>query len=67
MSAQKPSDMAEDGSPKIYLLPNLMTAGNLFCGFLATLKIVQGALLVNVAHAQAVVSERALDAGNVHF
>src|SRR3712207_8484383 len=31
--------------PKIYLLPNLMTAGNLFCGFAATLKIVQGALL----------------------
>ena len=34
-----------DNSPKIYLLPNLMTAGNLFCGFAATLKIVQGALL----------------------
>ena len=31
--------------PKIYLLPNLMTAGNLFCGFTATLKIVQGALI----------------------
>jgi CDP-diacylglycerol--serine O-phosphatidyltransferase len=36
--------MNENG-PKIYLLPNLMTAGNLFCGFAATLKIVQGALL----------------------
>ena len=34
-----------DQVPKIYLLPNLMTAGNLFCGFAATLKIVQGALL----------------------
>ncbi len=32
-------------TPKIYLLPNLMTAGNLFCGFAATLKIVQGALI----------------------
>ena len=32
-------------SPKIYLLPNLMTAGNLFCGFTGTLKIVEGALL----------------------
>src|SRR6266478_5777622 len=32
-------------SPKIYLLPILMTAGNLFCGFAATLKILQGALL----------------------
>src|SRR6476619_2544542 len=30
---------------KIYLLPNLMTAGNLFCGFAATLKILEGALL----------------------
>src|SRR5919201_3011026 len=30
---------------KIYLLPNLMTAGNLFCGFAAALKILQGALL----------------------
>ncbi len=32
-------------TPKIYLLPNLMTAGNLFCGFAATLKMLQGALL----------------------
>src|SRR5436853_7908661 len=32
-------------NPKIYLLPNLMTAGNLFCGFAVTLKIVQGALI----------------------
>src|SRR5256714_14624631 len=30
---------------KIYLLPNLMTAGNLFCGFTATLKILEGTLL----------------------
>src|ERR1700736_6284519 len=30
---------------KIYLLPNLMTAGNLFCGFTATLKNLEGALL----------------------
>lgn len=36
--------MAEH-TPKIYLLPNLMTAGNLFCGFAATLKMLQGALL----------------------
>src|ERR1700757_4840388 len=34
-----------DHPPKIYLLPNLMTAGNLFCGFTATLKILEGALL----------------------
>ncbi len=31
--------------PKIYLLPNLMTAGNLFCGFAATMRILEGALL----------------------
>jgi CDP-diacylglycerol---serine O-phosphatidyltransferase len=37
--------MSADGNPKIYLLPNLMTAGNLCCGFLATLKILEGALL----------------------
>ncbi len=36
--------MGEPNS-KIYLLPNLMTAGNLFCGFTATLKILEGALL----------------------
>lgn len=28
---------------KIYLLPNLMTAGNLFCGFAAVLRIYDGA------------------------
>src|SRR5947207_15873727 len=32
-------------NPQIYLLPNLMTVGNLFCGSAATLQIVQGALL----------------------
>ena len=26
---------------KIYFLPNLMTAGNLFCGFVALTKIVE--------------------------
>jgi CDP-diacylglycerol--serine O-phosphatidyltransferase len=30
--------------PKIYLLPNLMTAGNLFCGFSAVLRIIEAAL-----------------------
>jgi CDP-diacylglycerol--serine O-phosphatidyltransferase len=31
--------------PKIYLLPNLMTAGNLFCGFAAVLNIIQASVL----------------------
>ncbi len=35
----------QEDLPKIYLLPNLMTAGNLFCGFAATLRILEGALL----------------------
>src|SRR4051812_43498810 len=35
--------MSNGPSPKIYLLPNLMTAGNLFCGFAAVLRIYDGA------------------------
>ncbi|MDQ3198237.1 MAG: CDP-diacylglycerol--serine O-phosphatidyltransferase [Verrucomicrobiota bacterium] len=35
--------MNDSPSPKIYLLPNLMTAGNLFCGFAAVLRIYDGA------------------------
>jgi len=31
----------QNGKLKIYFLPNLLTAGNLFCGFLALTKIVQ--------------------------
>lgn len=31
-------------TPKIYLLPNLMTAGNLFCGFAAILRIIEATL-----------------------
>lgn len=34
-----------DQEPKIYLLPNLMTAGNLFCGFAAVLKIIEASVL----------------------
>jgi CDP-diacylglycerol---serine O-phosphatidyltransferase len=30
--------------PKIYLLPNLMTAGNLFCGFAAVLSILEAVI-----------------------
>ena len=40
-----------DEDPKIYLLPNLMTAGNLFCGFAACLKILEGALALNPTEA----------------
>ena len=37
--------MKSPDGPKIYLLPNLMTAGNLFCGFAATLRILEGTIL----------------------
>lgn len=38
----QPSDTPE--MPKVYLLPNLMTAGNLFCGFMAIREIIAGTL-----------------------
>ena len=44
----KPTQPASDGNGaatdaklKIYFLPNLLTAGNLFCGFVALTKIVE--------------------------
>src|SRR4029450_11011545 len=40
--------MSEPGNPKIYLLPHMRTAGNVFCGFAATLKILEGALVQTV-------------------
>ena len=38
-----PPDRTITNPGKIYLLPNLMTAGNLIFGFLAVLKIIEGA------------------------
>src|SRR5271155_3032818 len=38
--SQKPSPDDPDAKLKIYFLPNLLTAGNLFCGFVALTKIV---------------------------
>ena len=48
MPGPPPNLRAEDPNEqklKIYFLPNLLTGGNLFCGFTATLKILEGALL----------------------
>jgi CDP-diacylglycerol--serine O-phosphatidyltransferase len=42
--AHPPNDAAE-GRLKIYFLPNLLTAGNLFCGFVALTKIVEADLI----------------------
>lgn len=39
-----PSSTAPRRTSKVYLLPNLMTAGNLFCGFMAILQIIAGSL-----------------------
>jgi len=40
-SDKTPTLEAEASRLRIYLLPNLLTAGNLFCGFLALTKIVE--------------------------
>src|SRR5271169_622433 len=44
MTSPEPNPTPEGGGEpklKIYFLPNLMTAGNLFCGFVALTKIVE--------------------------
>lgn len=40
-SEPPPRNAPDDGKLRIYFLPNLFTAGNLFCGFLALTKIVE--------------------------
>lgn len=37
----------DQNGPRIYLLPNLMTAGNLFCGFAALLNILDAVIQMN--------------------
>ncbi|GAT31932.1 CDP-diacylglycerol---serine O-phosphatidyltransferase [Terrimicrobium sacchariphilum] len=39
--------MTSPREPKVYLLPNLMTAGNLFCGFAAVLRLIEAALILD--------------------
>ena len=43
-------DRPAEELPKVYLLPNLMTAGNLFCGFMAVLQIIEGTLRQSTGH-----------------
>lgn len=73
-SAPEPVSVAptEPEQPKIYLLPNLMTAGNLFCGFAASVKVIEAAPLLKFANmvgadpaASTAASEAA--AGKIHF
>ncbi len=33
---------------RIYFLPNLMTAGNLFCGFMAIINCIQALSLIHI-------------------
>src|SRR6266480_3006089 len=40
-SSMPPDGDNQDARLKIYFLPNLLTAGNLFCGFVALTKIVE--------------------------
>ncbi len=40
-SPTPPAEHHDHGQLKIYFLPNLLTAGNLFCGFVALTKIVE--------------------------
>src|SRR5262245_18059331 len=44
LSPSPPSGPPGEGKLKIYFLPNLLTAGNLFCGFVALTKIVEANL-----------------------
>jgi CDP-diacylglycerol--serine O-phosphatidyltransferase len=41
VSPTPPPDDSDESRLKIYFLPNLLTAGNLFCGFVALTKIVE--------------------------
>ena len=45
MARLKPRPKLPSPKSAAYLLPSLMTAGNLFCGFMAVLQIIQGSLL----------------------
>src|SRR5438876_1819499 len=44
MSSPPTNPDSPDAKLKIYFLPNLLTAGNLFCGFVALTKIVEADL-----------------------
>ena len=42
--------MSTDAEPRIYVLPTLMTAGNILCGYVATLQIFDGRLKEDMLH-----------------
>jgi len=45
---------------RIYFLPNLMTAGNLFCGFAACLRCIEASFIVRGAEAATVIPPEAI-------
>jgi CDP-diacylglycerol--serine O-phosphatidyltransferase len=47
-----PPDDSDESRLKIYFLPNLLTAGNLFCGFVALTKIVEADPLSDAYYGQ---------------
>ncbi|HTY87746.1 MAG TPA: CDP-diacylglycerol--serine O-phosphatidyltransferase [Candidatus Acidoferrum sp.] len=47
-----PAEDSEESRLKIYFLPNLLTAGNLFCGFVALTKIVEADPLSDAYYGQ---------------
>ena len=49
-SARQPFSDPTEAKLKIYFLPNLLTAGNLFCGFVALTKIVEANLATGDFH-----------------
>jgi CDP-diacylglycerol---serine O-phosphatidyltransferase len=52
--------MSDNEEPKVYLLPNLMTAGNLFCGFAAVLRIIEAAFVIKQGGSAAELYHQAL-------
>ena len=52
ITPKPPLDDSDDSRLKIYFLPNLLTAGNLFCGFVALTKIVEADPLSDAYYGQ---------------
>jgi hypothetical protein len=46
--AEPPVPPVNTQASRVYFLPNLMTAGNLFCGFLAIIKCIQARLATSL-------------------
>lgn len=46
--AEPPAPPVNTQASRVYFLPNLMTAGNLFCGFLAIIKCIQARLATSL-------------------